>query len=123
MSKNDLWYGFLQAGAKSSPVVRDMSLEDKGRSTIYLYNHARGMFVEYALEVVEPKLRELQPEDIPLNELDNAFKVARKTFSPVKLVKKWNDAAPASPPKENDEPEIEVEMDSEIDDFIDDDDN
>jgi hypothetical protein len=121
MNKNDLWYGFLQAGGKSSPVVRDMSLEEKGRSTIYLYNHARGMFLEYALEVVEPKLRELQPEDISLKELDSAFKLARKTFNPVKVVNKWSDAAPARPPEEVDEPEIPQDLDPVIDDFIDDD--
>jgi hypothetical protein len=121
MSKNDIWYGFLQAGAKSSPVVRDMSLEEKGRSTIYLYNHARGMFVEYALEVVVPKLRELKPEDISQKELDSAFRAARKTFNPVKVVKKWSDAAPASPPEESDEPEIPLDVDPSIDDFIEDD--
>jgi hypothetical protein len=122
MSKNDIWYGFLQAGAKSTPVVRDMSLEDKGRSTLYLYNHARGMFVEYALAVVEPKLRELQPEDIPLKELESAFKTARKTFNPVKTVKKWSDAAPAPAPEESDEPDMPLELDPAIDDFIEEDD-
>ena len=59
MSKNEVWYGYLEAGNKSSPVVRDLSLETKSRKTVYLYNHARGCFLEYALEVVEPKLREL----------------------------------------------------------------
>jgi len=120
MRKNDIWYGFLQAGDKSSPVVRDMTLEDNGRSTIYLYNHVRGKFVEYALKVVESKLRELKPGDIPLAELDNAFRAARKTFSPVKIVKKWSDAAPAPAPQESEEPEIPLDLDPSIDEFIED---
>ena len=122
MSNNDIWYGFLEAGAKSSPVVRDLSLEEKGRKSVYLYNHVRGMFVEYALEVVEPKLRELQPGDIALKELETAFKTARKTFNPVKAVKKWSDTAPTPPPEENDEPELPMDIDPSIDDFLEEDD-
>jgi hypothetical protein len=123
MSKDDIWYGFLEAGAKSSPVVRDMTLEAKNQNTVYLYNHARGMFLEYALEIVGPKLRELKPGDISQNELDAAFKMARKAFNPVKTVKKWSDSTPASPPEDSDESELAMDTDTDtsIDDFIDDD--
>ena len=55
MSTKDIWYGYLDAGEKSSPVVRDASI-DTSKNKIYLYNHARGEFVEYAqateLEVI-----------------------------------------------------------------------
>ncbi len=123
MSNIDIWYGFLEAGAKSSPVVRDMSLEDKGRSTIYLYNYVRGTFVEYSLKVVESKLRKLQPEDISLKELDSAFESARKTFNPVKVVKKWSDAAPAVTTDESDDADILPDLDNPIDDMDVEDDN
>jgi hypothetical protein len=103
MSKNDIWYGFLRAGEHSSPVVRDATLETKSQKTIYLYNHARGKFLEYAREVVEPKLRELKPKDVALKELDSAFKAARKNFVPGKVAKKWEAAAPAAAPRESEE--------------------
>jgi hypothetical protein len=121
MSKDDIWYGFLEAGQKSSPVVRDATLEDKSRNKVYLYNFVRGQFLEYALEVVGPKLRELQPGDITQKELESAFKAARKSFNPVKVVKKWSDTAPASAPEESDDPDIPLDLDPEIDDFIEED--
>lgn len=96
MSKNDVWYGYLTAGDKSSPVVRDMSLETKGQKTIYLYNHKRAGFLEYSREIVEPKLRELTSEDIPLRELESAFRAARKAFLAGKTINKWEKGPPAS---------------------------
>ena len=80
MSKSDTWFGYLNAGEHSSPVVRDSSLESKNPKTIYLFNYARGKFLEYSMEVVEPKLRDLQPDDVPLPELKKAYKTARRTF-------------------------------------------
>lgn len=80
MSKSDTWFGYLQAGEHSSPVVRDFSLESKNPKTIYLFNYVRGKILEYSQEVVEPKLRDLQPEDAPLTELKKAFKAARRAF-------------------------------------------
>ncbi len=96
MSKSDIWCGFLQAGEHSSPVVRDTALETKSAKTIFLYNHVRGRILEYSREIVEPKLRELTPGDVPLKELQNAFKAARKTFAASKAAKQWEDAAPAA---------------------------
>jgi len=80
MSKNDTWYGFLQAGKKSSPVVHDTRLDTKNLKTIYLFNYAQGKFLEYSREIVEPKLRDLRFDDNVLNELKSAFKAARKVF-------------------------------------------
>ena len=80
MSKRDTWFGYLQAGEHSSAVVRDSSLESKTPKTIYLFNYARGKFLEYSLEVVEPKLRDLQPDDVSLPELKKAYKAARREF-------------------------------------------
>ena len=96
MSKNDVWYGYLKAGEKSSPVVRDMSLETKSQKTIYLYNHTRGCFLEYSREISEPKLRELTSEDIPLKELRSAFRTARKAFLTGKTISKLEKEASAS---------------------------
>jgi len=80
MSKNDIWYGFLQAGKKSSPVVRDTRLETKNPKTIYLFNYVQGKFLEYSREMVEPKLQDLRADENLLNELKSAFKAARKVF-------------------------------------------
>jgi len=80
VSKNDTWYGFLQAVGKSSPVVRDVRLETKNPKTIYLFNYAQGKFLEYSREIVEPKLQDLCSDDDLLKELKRAFKAARKVF-------------------------------------------
>ena len=115
MSKNDIWYGYLQAGEKSSPVVRDDSIESKSRSTVYLYNHKRDAILEYSREIVEARLRELNPEEVPLEELKSAFKAARKTFMAGRTVRKWEKESPAAATPVN--IESEVESDSEDDDL------
>ncbi|HXK56907.1 MAG: hypothetical protein KDI74_17195 [Gammaproteobacteria bacterium] len=94
MSKNDIWYGYLQAGEKSTPVVRDMSLETNSKKTVYLYNHKRGAILEYAREIVEPKLVELNTEEIPLDPIKSAFKAARKVFLAGRTVKRWEKEIP-----------------------------
>ena len=96
MSKRDTWYGFLNAGSKSSPVVRDTRLVTKNPRTIYLYNHVQGKFLEYSIEIVEPKLRALGPDDISLEELKSAFKAARKVFVSERGVHKREIPAAAS---------------------------
>lgn len=115
MSKNDIWYGYLEAGAQSSPVVRDMALETKSRKTVYLYNHARGRFLEYSLEIVEPKLRELKDGEVSIKELDGAFKTARKAFASGKATKKWSDDAPPVSAADNEEPDLPPDMDTSMD--------
>lgn len=105
MSENTIWYGFLEAGVHSSPVVRDTSLQTKSRKTMYLYNHLRGKFLEYSCEIVEPKLRELDPGDIPLKQLSSAFKAARKAFVHDKVTTKWEDTPLPAPVRKVEEPE------------------
>lgn len=80
MTKKAVWYGYLQAGKKSSPVVLDNKLQTRNPKTIYLFNYVRGKFLEYSREHVEPKLHDMDPDDNLLKELKIAFKAARKIF-------------------------------------------
>jgi hypothetical protein len=76
-----VWYGFLQAGDRSSPVIRDDRLDTGNHKTLYLFNLNRNLILEYSREVVEPKLRDLKPdESVTVAELDAAYKKARRTF-------------------------------------------
>ena len=76
-----VWYGFLQAGDRSSPVIRDDRLDTGNHKTMYLFNLNRNSILEYSREVVEPKLRDLKPdESVTVAELDAAYKKARRTF-------------------------------------------
>lgn len=114
MSKNDIWYGFLQAGAQSSPVVRDATLEPGSRKTVWLYNQVRDRFLEYSLEIVEPKLRELGDGDISLKALDKAYKAARKKFAP-RRTRFWLRETAAEPAVEPEFPETLPDPDTEVD--------
>jgi len=114
MSKDDIWYGFLQAGAQSSPVVRDATMATNSRKTVWLYNHVRDRFLEYSLEVVEPKLRELGDGDIALKALDKAYRAARKKFAPDKA-KPCLRETPAEPAAELETPDALPDLDTEID--------
>jgi hypothetical protein len=119
MSTNNIWYGVLEAGSKTAPVVRDLSMPASNNS-IWLYNHARNTFVEYTLAIVEPKLRELTKSDISQDELDQAFKAARKDFAPARKTRQWDDKAPASKPaRKKDDTDIEI-ADDDAEEFIDD---
>lgn len=120
MNAKDIWYGVLDAGEKTSPVVRDATL-DAGQGKVWLYNHLRNQFIEYARAIVEPKLRELTTDDMPQKELDDAFKAARLEFASSRKSSTWAEAKPAaSRAKNNDEDELEIEL-SEDDDNDDDD--
>ncbi|HSN56161.1 MAG TPA: hypothetical protein VLT32_15930 [Candidatus Sulfomarinibacteraceae bacterium] len=44
--KAKLWFGFLEAGSKGSPVVREDGMETGNRDTIYLYNFLKGKILE-----------------------------------------------------------------------------
>ena len=82
-SRNALWFGFLEAGSKGSPVVRESGLETGNRDTIYLFNLLKGRILEYRRDIVEPKLRELTVEEgTMIPELRKAFKVVRESFEP-----------------------------------------
>ncbi len=81
MSKNSIWYGYLEAGDKSSAVVVDERLETGNPDTIYLFNMARKDIIQYNRNIVQPKLRELrEDEDELLSELKNAYLRARRSF-------------------------------------------
>lgn len=120
MSTNDIWYGILDAGNKSTPVVRDLSMQ-VNNNKIWLYNYARNTFVEYSLTIVEPMLRELTTSDISRNELDRAFKAARQAFTRTRKIHKWDDKTPAARhDSKNDDIETESVEETEAEEFIDD---
>ena len=80
-SKASLWYGYLNAGARSSPVLRDTRMDTGSPKTLYLFNLVRGEILEYAREIVEKKLRELKPAESGfIAELDAGYKKARRNF-------------------------------------------
>ena len=80
-SKASLWYGYLNAGARSSPVLRDARLDTGNPKTLYLFNLVRGEILEYAREIVEQKLRELKPAESGfVADLDAGYKKARRNF-------------------------------------------
>jgi len=80
-SKASLWYGYLNAGARSSPVLRDTRLDTGNPVTLYLFNLVRGEILEYSREIVEKKLRELKPAESGfIAELDAGYKKARRSF-------------------------------------------
>jgi len=122
MSANNIWYGVLEAGEKTSPVVRDTTL-DASANKIYLYNYVRNQFIEYAQAIVEPKLRELTADDISQDDLDKAFRAALQAFSSTRKVQAWTDTKPAAPrvKKEDEEEEIEIPDYDDEEEFIDDD--
>lgn len=63
MSKKKLWYGYLEAGDKSSPVVIDRSMDTGGKNTLFIYNHNKKEILKYVRDMVEPKLRELNAKE------------------------------------------------------------
>jgi hypothetical protein len=80
-TKASFWYGYLKAGDRSSPVLRDARLDTGNRKTLYLFNLERGEILEYAREIVEKKLRELKPAESGfMAELDAGYKKARREF-------------------------------------------
>jgi hypothetical protein len=80
-SKSSLWYGYLNAGQRSSPVLLDERLATGNPKTLYLFNLSRGEILEYAREIVEKKLRELKPAESGIvAELDAGYKKARRNF-------------------------------------------
>ena len=83
MSNTQLQFKYLDAGAKSSPVVLDSSLSTSNEQTIYLYHQLRNQIIEYKRDIVEAKLRELSGEEGLLQEtLQQAFEQARSSFTP-----------------------------------------
>ncbi len=113
--KSGLWFGYLDAGDKSTAVLRDDRLDTGNRKTMFLFNLARGALVEYTREIVEPKLRELKPTETKLaDELDAAYAEARRAIKA--QTRALNIPEKAAPPrKEADTRNSEVEFDGFMD--------
>ena len=74
MSENNLWYGYLDAGEKSSPVLMDQRLSTANPGTVYVFNLRRSEIIEYRRDIVEPKLRDLSDEESAvIKELKSAY--------------------------------------------------
>jgi len=83
MSEKDLWYGYLNAGTKSTPVLLDPGLSTGNSKTVYLFNLERQRILEYSREIVDAKLRTLRPEEQSLvASLQSGYAQARVGFSP-----------------------------------------
>jgi len=97
MSENsDVWYGYLEAGEKSSAVLIDPKLDTGNNKTVYMYNLNSRKIIEYKREIAEPKLRTLKdPEKDLVKELIKGYESARKEFTPKA---KGIGAIPASAP-------------------------
>jgi hypothetical protein len=81
MAKTPIWCGYLEAGDRSSAVLRDDRLETGNPKTVYLYNLARDEILQYSRELVEPKLRDLRDSESDIaEELKNSYTKARRTF-------------------------------------------
>lgn len=106
MSENPIWFGYLEAGAKSTPVVLDQRLNTGKPDTVYLFNLARSTFLEYKREIVDAKLRELQDGETDLGALKSAFNDARKEFRPrVSRAQTVAERGSATSQSSSDEPE------------------
>ncbi|HEY9198493.1 MAG TPA: hypothetical protein VIR60_03935 [Gammaproteobacteria bacterium] len=105
-NKGPLWYGYLEAGNKSSAVIRDDRLDTGSRKTVFLFNLERKQIIEYTREIVDPKLRELKSSEAKLiDELNAAYTEARRAFKhaqarPLNIPER---GAPAKAAKANEE--------------------
>ncbi|MFO7594135.1 MAG: hypothetical protein R6X15_08850 [Pseudomonadota bacterium] len=83
MSEKYFWYGYLEAGEKSSPVLQDHRLDTGSPETVYLFNLNRGAILEYKRAIIESKLRRLGTHEQELGGLlKSAYIEARSQFSP-----------------------------------------
>ena len=113
--KNSLWYGYLEAGKRSSPVIRDDRLDTGSSKTVFLFNLERSEILEYSRDVVEPKLRELKSGEAKMiKALDAAYAEARRNF-------KDRRARPLNIPEHGGSARrpVEPQDDEDIDEFID----
>jgi hypothetical protein len=116
--KSKIWYGYLEAGTKSSPVLMDPKLDTANPNTLYLYNLKRDKILEYQRAIIEPKLRELNGKENDLaEELKKAFNKARKEFTPRRSSSKVITDTPAATTTKK-APVPDLEPDSIADDDI-----
>ncbi len=126
MSNDRFWFGFLEAGDKSSPVLCDDKIATNNPNTIYLYNLQRGAIIEYKRSLVEPKLRELKKGEQALTEeLAAGYAVARSSFTPkggrLSIPERGATRSPAPIQAEEEEEEAVTDIDDEDADWEDDD--
>jgi hypothetical protein len=83
MKDKNYWFGFMNAGEKSSPVLRDNRIDTGNPETLYLFNLRRNEILEYRRDIIEPKLRELDGKEQSLpDELQSAYAEVRTHFTP-----------------------------------------
>lgn len=83
MSGKHLWFGYMEAGEKSSPVVIDKRIDTGNSATVYVYNQQRHAILEYRRDIAEPKLRVLAADEEDLiAQLRSDYKQARSEFEP-----------------------------------------
>lgn len=120
MSNRKLSCMYLEAGAKSSPVIIDPTLHTGNEQTLYLFHQMRNQIIEYRRDIVEAKLRELNPDEQRDSDgLQKAYEAVRTEFTPrggdgIAIPEK------APPPKVKASPPPSEEEEEEID-LIDDD--
>jgi len=103
-----MWFGFLDAGSKGSPVVRETALETGDPKTIYLFNFMKGKILEYRRDIVEIKLRELDAEELAMvPQLRKAYKEARESFEPRAARIKQAVSRPKPAPRADDFPDFD----------------
>jgi hypothetical protein len=125
MSKQKLWYGFLEAGKKSSPVIIDHSMNTGEKNSVFIYNHNRQEILKYVRELAEPKLRELTAKEKELEaSLKKGFAESLKTFNnPVSKLFDTPVKSKPSPKVDTPKEEPEVEISGLDDDIWEDDDD
>ena len=114
--KSKIWYGYMEAGAKSSPVLMDPKLDTGDSKTLYIFNFSRNQIIEYQRSLIEPKLRELNGNESDMAEqLKKAFNKAVKDFTPRRSASKAiaETSASTKPPKVT-EPDISDIVDDDI---------
>ncbi len=108
MGNNKLQHMYLEAGAKSSPVVLDTTLSTSNDQTLYLYHLQRNQIIEYRRDIVEAKLRELTAEEAKqAGNLQQAYQQVRAEFTPRGSTEAIPEHAP--PPKAKRSPALEVD--------------
>jgi len=130
MGKKNYWHGYLEAGKKSSPVLRDLNLETGSDDTIYLYSLNRDRILEYQISIVESKLRELREDENELvSALNKSYTKAKKDFTPrgslpLKQVEITPQASGEKEPdlSDLDDDDIDDDLDPDLDITVDDDD-
>jgi hypothetical protein len=113
--KTKLWFGFLEAGVKGSPVVRDEALVTGNPATVYLFNFMKGRILEYRRDIVEVKLRELETEELAMiPEMGAAYTDVRQTFQPRPVPARPTVRAKPKPPADE-PPELGDDIDFSFD--------